>query len=277
MGRSRLGVLTCGIALALLGMPARAGTIAVNWDAVTGASGYRVYYGTSTGQYGASITSASTSATISGLQDCTQYFVAVKAYNAAGESAQFSNELSGWSRPSVVTVTPGNAMQGDQIVMDITGTNFQSGAVADLVNPNVILTSITVLSCTHMQLIASVEPTAANIRPAEIGLQDVLVSNPDATFGTKAQAFEVLINPYRFDINRSDAATTNRVDGKDTIWISRHFGVDESDPNYDPDHDFDGNGWVDGSDLSYIASNLGKCWSAGSKSWTFAACPTNLQ
>ena len=103
------------------------------------------------------------------------------------------------------------------------------------------------------------------------------VSNPDSVFGMKSQAFEVLLNPARFDINRSDSTTTNRIDGKDTVYLSRQFGLNEFDPNYDADDDFDGDGWIDGLDLVYIASNLGKCWSASTKSWTIAACPAALQ
>jgi hypothetical protein len=273
-----LWTLVVALPLALAaGRAASAGQISVSWDAVSGATGYHVYYGLQSRVYGQYLTTTTNSATISGLQDCMSYFVSVKAYNAAGESAQYSNELTGWSRPAVTSATPTTAMQGDQVVMDIIGANFQSGASVDLGNPNVILTSVTVLSCTHLQLIATVEPTAQNVRPAQIGKLDVSVVNPDDVFGMKSQAFEVLINPYRFDINRSDSVTTNRIDGKDTIYLSRYFGTSESDPNYDVDHDFDGDGWVDGADLSYIASNLGRCWSSSSKTWTTSACPTSLQ
>jgi hypothetical protein len=45
----------------------------------------------------------------------------------------------------------------------------------------------------------------------------------------------------------------------------------------DADDDFDGDGWVDGDDLAYIASNLGRCWSASAKNWSLSACPTGLQ
>lgn len=256
-----------------------AGTIVVAWDPSQGASGYHVYYRTSSGSYNStnSITTSSTTATITGLQDCATYFVAVKAFNGSGESANFSNELSGWSRPAVTSATPTSALQGDQIVMDVMGANFQSGAVVDLGNPNVVLTSVQRLSCNHIQLIATVEPTAASIRPAEIGRLDVTVENPDSVFGLKSQAFEVLINPARFDVNQSDAMTRNRIDGKDTVYVSRQFGMRESNANYDPDDDFDGDGWVDGQDLAYIASNLGRCWSASTRSWTLAACPTAQQ
>jgi hypothetical protein len=266
------------VALCAETAPANAGSISLTWDATQGATGYHVYYGTQAGTYlPTPITTTSTSATISGLADCAAYFVAVKAFNASGESPNFSNELSGWSRPSVTAATPSSALQGAQIVMDITGTNFQSGALVDLGNPNVLLTAVQVLSCTHIQLLATVEPTAANIRPAHIGRLDLTVSNPDSVFGIKSQAFEVLLNPARFDVNQSDATTKNRIDGKDTVYLSRQFGLSESDPNYDADDDFDGNGWIDGEDLSYIASNLGKCWSASSKSWTLTACPAGLQ
>jgi hypothetical protein len=257
--------------------PAAAGSIVLTWDATQGATGYRVYYGTESGNYTNFVTTFSTTATITGLQDCATYYTAVKGFNSAGESPNFSNELSGWSRPGVTAATPSTAKQGDQIVMDITGSNFQSGAIVDLGNPHVILTSVQVLSCTHIQLLATVEPTAQTVRPAQIGRLDLTVSNPDAVFGTKTQAFEVLINPYRFDVNRSDATTTNRIDGKDTVYLSRLFALDESDPNYDPDDDFDGDGWIDGEDLAYIASNLGRCWSASTKSWLLSACPTILQ
>jgi hypothetical protein len=261
----------------LLARPARAGEINVAWDPVPGASSYHVYYGLSSGNYGAPITSTTNSATITSLQDCRTYFVAVKAFNGAGESPDFSNEISGWSRPVVSTTTPATAMQGDQVVVDIIGANFQGGATVDLGNPHVILTGVTVVSCNHLQLIATVEPTGPSVRPAQIGRLDVSVENPDTVFGVKPQSFEVLINPARFDINKSDETTLNRIDGKDTVYLSRHFGISETNPNYEPDDDFDGDGWVDGADLAYIAANLGRCWSTLTNSWSLAACPAVVQ
>jgi hypothetical protein len=258
-------------------LPASAGQINVSWDPVAGASGYYVYYGLASGVYGQPLSTTTNSATITALQDCRTYFVAVKAFNAAGVSPNYSNEVSGWSRPSVTSATPPSAMQGDQIVIDVMGANFQSPASVDLGNPHVHLTSVSVISCNHIQLIATIEPTAKTVRPAQIGRLDLTVLNPDSVFGMKPQAFEVLVNPARFDINQSDSTTKNRIDGKDTVYLSRQFGMSESDPNYDADDDFDGDGWVDGQDLAYIASNLGRCWSTSSKSWSLAACPVGLQ
>lgn len=257
---------------------ASAGEIRLQWDAVEGASGYHVYHGVQSRVYDSGYVSTSaTSATITGLSDCQVHYVALKAFNAAGESPDFSNELSGWPRPAVTATTPSSATQGDQIVVDIMGANFQNGAGVELGNPHVILTSVTVLGCNHIQLLAAVEPTAANVRPAQIGRLDLTIVNPDSVFGKKSQAFEVLINPARFDINKSDSVTNNRIDGKDTVYLSRQFGINESDPNYEADYDFDGNGWVDGGDLAYVASNLGRCWSTTSRNWSLSACPADLQ
>ena len=276
MGRWIRDALVCGV-MVLLGSPAFAGTISLAWDPVPGASSYRVYYGTASGQYPTSVSTSTSNVTLNGLQDCTNYFVAVKAVNSSGVSDDFSNEVSGWSRPTVSSVTPSAAMQGDQLVLDVTGYSFQFGANVDLGNPYINLTSVAVLACDHIQLLATIEPTAAHVRPAQAGALSVTVTNPDSVFGQKSQAFEVMINPSRFDVNRTDDVTRDRIDGKDTVFLSRGFGLRESDPNYDGADDFDGDGWVDGQDLAYIASNLGRCWSAASKTWSLAACPTSLQ
>lgn len=259
----------------VLAIGAHAGQIQIAWDAVPGATGYRVYYGTQSGIYTASVNSSSTSATVSGLQDCQTYYLAVKAYNAAGESPTFSNELSGWSRPEITSATPGVAMQGSQVTVTVNGTNFQSGAFVEIDNPRVTLTGVRTVSCTQMQFVATLDPPAPNVRAAQVGRWTVSVANPDDVFGQRSQAFEVTVNPARFNINTTDSATQNRLDGKDTIWIARLFGSQDGGAAYDPDSDFDGDGWVDGNDLAYLASNLGRCWSG--TTWTAASCPANLR
>ena len=85
-----LGLLAA--ASAAVATPAMAVSIALAWDATPGASGYHVYYGTESGHYSpVPVTTSSTTTTISGLQDCTTYYLAVKAFNQAGVSADFSN------------------------------------------------------------------------------------------------------------------------------------------------------------------------------------------
>jgi hypothetical protein len=264
-------ILAAGVAA----NPAGAGQIHVAWDPVPGATGYKVYAGTSSGVYGSPVTSSTTSAVLTNLADCQTWYVAVKAYNSAGESSQFSNELSGWPRPSVTAASPASILQGAQATIEITGANFQAGAAVEIDNIGVSPASVRVLSCNRMQLLATIEPTAENVRAAEVGRFTVSVVNPDSVFGSRSEAFEVAINPARFDINKTDDATRGRIDGKDTVWLARLFGSREGTSSYDPDSDFDGDGWVDGVDLAHIASNLGRCWSG--TAWTVAACPASLQ
>ena len=267
--------LALAAAAAALAVSAQAGQIQLAWDPVAGATGYRVYYGTQPGTYTGNMTTSGTSATVTGLQNCTTYYLAVKAYNAAGESPSFSNELSGWARPEISAAAPGVAMQGSQVTVTVSGANFQSGAIVEMDAPRVTVSGVRTVSCTQMQFVATLDPPAPNIRAAQVGRWTVSVSNPDDVFGQRSQAFEVSIDPSRFNINTTDTATQNRIDGKDTVWIARLFGSQDGGASYDPDSDFDGDGWVDGNDLAYIASNLGRCWSG--TNWTAASCPANLR
>ena len=255
--RWTLGALGC---LALAGSAPRAGSVDLEWDPVPAATGYRVYYGLGSGQYTLSKDVGNrTTTTMSGLTDCTDYYMAVKAYNAFGESDEFSNEVFGWARPSLVAPAPA-VMQGKQITVDLNGANFKPGALVEIDNPHVSIASVSVPSCTRIQLLATVDPLTPGVRAAQIGSFEVTVQNPSDVFGKKSDAFKVTINPARFDVNKSDTKTRDRLDGKDTVWLSRTFGARAGEALYAPDHDFTGDGWIDGDDLAYLASNLGRCW-----------------
>jgi hypothetical protein len=265
------------VATVLVAVPAlvHAGTLGLAWDASPGATGYRVHYGASTGNYTVIQDVGNvTETTLTGLTDCAPSYFAVTAYNGVGES-DLSNEVSSHPRPSVSSLTPSAVMQGGQQTLRIQGTNFTAGAAVSVGNPNVFLTGVTVSSCNQIQLIATVEPTAAHVRAAEVGSFTVSVTEPNGLVATVEQAFEVRIDPARFDVNRSDDTTAGRLDGKDTAWISKLHAARETDGNYDPDVDLNGDGWIDGDDLAYVAANFGLCW-AGS-AWNLSACPTELK
>ena len=118
-----------GVVLVALVEPAFAGTLGLSWNAAPGATGYKVYYGTQSGVYTGSLDVKNvTSTSISTLSDCTPWFLAVKAYNYAGESAAFSQEVTSWPRPSVTSATPNDALQGEQVVVTVAGNNFQPGS-----------------------------------------------------------------------------------------------------------------------------------------------------
>ena len=68
--------------------------VTLNWNVVTGATGYKIYYGTASGVYSAPITVGNmTTSTVTGLTNGTTYYFAVSATNTGGESVR-SNEKS---------------------------------------------------------------------------------------------------------------------------------------------------------------------------------------
>jgi fibronectin type 3 domain-containing protein len=94
------------------------GQITVAWDAVTNATSYNVYYGTSPGvtkTTGIKVSSTASPKTITGLVNGTTYYVVVTAVNAAGESAESAERYATPSaaqqppaRPSGASATPGD-------------------------------------------------------------------------------------------------------------------------------------------------------------------------
>jgi hypothetical protein len=81
--------------IALLTSTLFAGSVPLAWDPSTSPNiaGYKVYVGTSSGNYGAPITIGNqTSYTVTGLTAGIKYF-AVTAFNTAGEESGFSNEI----------------------------------------------------------------------------------------------------------------------------------------------------------------------------------------
>jgi len=73
-------------------------SVTLAWDAVTdpNLAGYRVYYGTASGDYvrpGVSV-GDHLSFTVTGLRTQTTYYFVVTAYNFLGNESAFSNEAS---------------------------------------------------------------------------------------------------------------------------------------------------------------------------------------
>ncbi len=79
-----------------------AGSVNLAWGAISGAAGYRVFYGTSPSQYGNSVdVGSATSRTVSGLTDGTRYYFAAQAY-AGSNTSPYSNEVSAVVAPATV-------------------------------------------------------------------------------------------------------------------------------------------------------------------------------
>lgn len=280
----------CAAVLAA-GTGANAGTVGIAWDAADGAAGYKVHYGPNSSNYTNVIDVGNVLETdISALDDCTDWYFAVSAYNAAGDS-DLSNEVFTWPRTRVDNATPTATIQGEQFTVTLNGGNFDPSleweivwapdpCVPDPANPGVERCQIysldaPTISCRQAQWVQTVEPIAADVRAAQVGNYAMVLRSKDGSRVAPPIQFRVDIDPARFDINRTDDVTRDRIDVKDTIVLARVFGVEEGGASFDADYDFDGDGWVDGSDLAYLASNLGRCWS-GSQ-WTVNACPEALR
>ena len=81
-----------------------AGQAILSWDppttnadcsALTDLAGYKIYYGTSSGNYSTVITVGNvTTYTVTGLTDNITYYFATTAYDSSGNESAFSNEVS---------------------------------------------------------------------------------------------------------------------------------------------------------------------------------------
>jgi hypothetical protein len=88
-------VFLVGVFCSLLTPDARAGNATVAWDASTGATGYRLYYGTTSSAYSESIDVADArSYTVNNLTDGQKYYFAAVSYDFSGKQSGFSNEVS---------------------------------------------------------------------------------------------------------------------------------------------------------------------------------------
>lgn len=261
---------------------AGAGTISMAWDSVQYATGYRVYYGTTSGDYDSFVDVGNTTgAVLSGLDDCRTYFVSVKAYNSNGESDEYSNEIIGWTRPVIVPQAT-VALQGNQLVLEVQGASFDSLAAVSIDTsaipvgsegePLVTFDSVDVIGCDRIQALVSVEPAAMGFQSMPTGLHPVGIrlENPDGVFNTGSIQLDVQFNPSRADLNRLNQRTVDRVDGDDLASLARAWASQLGEETFEFDCDMDGDTDVDGDDLALFATVFGQCRSGST--WSEEAC-----
>lgn len=90
---------------------AEAASVSLAWDAASGVSGYKVHYGTASGNYTASAdVGNATSASVPNLSDGTRYYFAVTAYDSSKTESDYSNEVSyGGSSSCTYAISPSSA------------------------------------------------------------------------------------------------------------------------------------------------------------------------
>jgi hypothetical protein len=254
-----------------------AGTIDLAWDPVPGAAGYRVLYGTASGVYDrVKDVGNATLVRLENLKDCTTHYAAVQAYNGPNTGPP-SDELEGWPRPEFLALYPPEARQGESLALEIQGTNFHPladllGFETDLYGESLArVDNFNVVSCTRITAKISLAPGQRGMRAAPVGWQSLMgAANPDLGFGADPALLSVLFEPYRADINRDERGTLDRVDGSDLTWLAFAYGSLEGEPTYNPDADLDGNGLIDGEDLSLLAPFFASCWNG--TGWDADAC-----
>jgi|GEM_PF-1415516 len=87
------GILISFVILLLSVVNSHAGSVALQWDSVQGASGYYLNYGVSSGQYSAQMTVTSASCVVPGLSEGTTYYFSAQAYNDT-QVSDYSSEIT---------------------------------------------------------------------------------------------------------------------------------------------------------------------------------------
>jgi hypothetical protein len=130
------------------------GQATVVWQAVSGATGYNLYWGTTPGQAynsGTMVNNVTSGYVLSGLTNGTTYFIAVTAINTAGESAPSgeayatpyettlynfdSGGLQGWTPTGSWSVVSSDAHSGSYSVTDSPYGNYSNYSNSYLKSP----------------------------------------------------------------------------------------------------------------------------------------------
>ena len=123
------------VLLMLAAMQTTAGSLALAWDPVNDprVAGYKVHYGTSSGNYTAQMEAGNvTTSTVPNLVDGATYYFAVTAYDGSLVQSGFSNEVAG-----TVPAAPGGAPVANFSASTTTGTaplamNFTSTSTGSI-------------------------------------------------------------------------------------------------------------------------------------------------
>ncbi len=222
--RSLRPVVVLVALVALAAGVAHAGTISIAWDPVSDAdvAGYKVYWGTSSRNYtNWKDVGNVTSTTLTDLDPCTRYYIAVKAYDSGGlESDAFSDELVGLPRPVVRSTSPSSGDQGERLTVSVTGESFDDGATVEFSGEGITVLATRYVSCTELSVdieIAADAPT---------GARNVTVTNPDRSFGTGVAIFTV----NAADTEGPSVTGTDPADGATDVDVDVHPQVFFSEP-----------------------------------------------
>ena len=191
----RFGAAVLFMAAAL---PVRAGNIDLKWNPAAGTdvAGYVIYYDTQPGpnfRFSYPVANV-TSASLPGLNDCTWYYLAVKAVDSTGNlSSGLSNQVEGWPHPVIKSVSTQSIPPGGHEQIVVQGSGFAPGAHPELSGGSLTVSSYTVDSCGQMTLNVTAGPAAS-------GATDLTIVNSDGGFSTLVGALGVSSTFSSFEV-----------------------------------------------------------------------------
>lgn len=237
--------------------PAQAATLNVSWASNTEAdlAGYRLRLGTVSGQYTQTIDVGSgTSAQIDNLQIDTTYYVAVYAYDQAGNESAPSPEVSAriaTTADLMPTIDSAVDVDTDSIYLllgrwhtvIVRGRNIQAGATISLGSG--ALTSR--LATNTDGELSSTVLVSASTTP---GRRTLTLTNPDGSTTSVSEAMSFVKTP--------DTNLDCSVDILDLNAIARAWNASSVEPAYAAASDLDGDSYVGPEDLTIFVKFLGR-------------------
>jgi hypothetical protein len=238
--------------------PAQAATLTISWASNTEAdlAGYRLRLGTVPGQYTQTIeVGSATSLQIDNLQIDTTYYLAVYAYDQAGNESAPSPEVSARvatspdlmpAIDSLVDVDTDSIylLLGRVHTVIVRGRNIQAGATISLgpgtfasrlaANPDGDLSSVVLI------------PISASAKP---GPRTLTLVNPDGSTTSVSDAMTLVKTP--------DTNADCSVDVLDLNAIARSWNASSDEPAYAASSDLDGDSYVGPEDLTIFVKFLG--------------------
>jgi len=181
-------LLSSSVVVLSLGLDsaAQAGDLGFAWNPSTGATGYRLYYGATSGTYTSNVdVLGATQTSLATVPDCATQYYAVTAYNTAGQSG-YSTEVASWPRPRVASTSQSTAQRGTTVALTLTGANYQAGSSVSFSTAGLTASSVSVGSCNQLTVNVSTSATAA------LGPASISVTSPNGVVGTATGLFSVV-------------------------------------------------------------------------------------
>jgi hypothetical protein len=189
---------------------AQTATLAWNANAESDLAGYRVHYGTVSGNPTTTVDVGNvTQRQFSGLQAGVTYYFRVTAYNSVNQESTPSTEVSHTPAvpivPTLTSVSPASGPTSGGTVITLTGTNFASGATVSV--NGAPATSVTFVSATQVR---ATTPAGA------AGARTVLITLPSGQSASLASAFTYVPPPAVTSVS----PTSGPIAGGTTITVN---------------------------------------------------------